>query len=281
MSTLAVTVLLAAALLGGPVDLFDAPLPPTPREGFVALGTVRVHLGRGEIEVDGYFNLRRGFIEYLATSPGIKAHESLIALDCDPVDLNAACLLIGLEPGTPPESEVDLGPIAGPRVIMRLRYAIPQSDGSTVVRDIRAEDVILNGPMEWEMARCGFVYTGSSFIEDYEEEPTEGVPPSVVYAPRVRGELIALSHRPYAIFDNPLALPFKDGDYYAYGDVLPSINHDSETLVSLVIRLPRRGEIDPAAVRMELPKRPEETEEPNQPKVGHVGVTDAEGGDNR
>ena len=174
MSALAVSAILAAALLGGPVDLVDAPPPNTPREGFVALGSVRVHVGRGEIEVDGYFNMRGGFIEYLASSPGTKEHESLLALDCDPVDLNAACLLIGLEPGTPPASEVDLRAIEGPRVIMRLRYEVPYPDGTKRLRDIRAEDVILNGPMEWEMARCGFVYTGSGFIEDYVDEPEEG-----------------------------------------------------------------------------------------------------------
>ena len=152
-------------LIGGPLDLLDAEPPPAARPGFVEVGTVRFHPGLREVEVDATLNLRGGFIEFLACGTGVKRHESLLSLDCDPIDLNAAILLLGIEPGVPPRSEDDLGPIEGPRVMLRLRYGVTLPDGRAAVRDVRAEDVVTNGPMERAMAYCGFVYTGSQFIE--------------------------------------------------------------------------------------------------------------------
>ena len=268
MSSLFALAVTAAITLGGSFDSFDATPPGEARPGFTTLGSVRLNPTSGEIEVDGYFNLRRGFIEFLACLPEVKSHESLISLDCDPVDLNAAILLLGVEPGKPPRSEMDLAPIEGPRLMIRLRYAMsdrpyhvdPESEETftTWVRDVRAEDVIINGPMEREMARCGFVFTGSQFIEDLEVEVAEGEKPPEVYAPRVLGQLISLAHRPMAILDNPLALPFRDGDYYAYGDVLPRLKRDEAVPVTMVIRRPRPGEIDRSITRMELPPPPKQ-----------------------
>ena len=290
MSPIAWMVYTITTLLGGPIDTIDDVAPPAVRPGFVEVGTVRFSPTRKEVEVDGWLNRRGGFIEFLACGPGVKRHESLLALDCDPADLNAAILLLGITPGTPPESEMDLGPIEGPRVMVRLRFETILPDGRTGVRDVRAEDVVTNGPMELAMARCGFVYTGSQFIPEEDiipgpgdrrpedEEDDENAPgdddsekaeagaddekdaPKEIYAPRLLGQLIAISHRPYAILDNPLALPFRDGDYYGYPDALPRMRRDEPTPISLVIRLPRPGEIDPTATRMELPPRRETPE---------------------
>ena len=126
-------------LIGGPLDLLDAEPPPAARPGFVEVGTVRFHPGLREVEVDATLNLRGGFIEFLACGTGVKRHESLLSLDCDPIDLNAAILLLGIEPGVPPRSEDDLGPIEGPRVMLRLRYGVTLPDGRAAVRDVRAE----------------------------------------------------------------------------------------------------------------------------------------------
>ncbi len=244
---------LIAILLGGAVDEVDGPSPKEVRPGFVEVGSVRYHPERGEVEATGWFNLRGGFIEFLACIPGVKSHEALVSLDCDPIDLKAAILLLGVTEGDRPESEGDLGPIAGDRLMVRFRYAFEYEDGTKVLRDIRAEDVIINAPLEKEMARSGFVFTGSTFIEDPEVEPEEGKIAPEVFAPTVLGQLIALSHRPYAILDNPMALPYRDGDYFAYTEMLPLLSRDEPTPVALVFRRPRPGEIDPKATRMELP----------------------------
>lgn len=252
-SPVSTTLLVLAALaLGGPADLIDSTPPGEVRPGFAPLGSVLFHPEREEIEVRGWFNLRGGFIEFLACLPGIKPHETLVALDCDPADLQAALILLGVEPGRRPATEADLGPLEGDRLIVRLRYSVETKDG-TIVRDIRAEDVTINGPMEREMARVGFVFTGSTFVEDLDAEPDEDGNRPEVFAPRVIGQIIALSHRPYAMLDNPLALPYRDGDYYAYPDALPRLSEDAPTPVALVIRRPRPGEIDTTVTRMALP----------------------------
>ena len=245
--------IMAALVLGGSFDLVEPPTADELAAGFVSIGSVRYHPGRGEIEVDGHFNLRGGFLEFLACLPEAKPHESLLALDCDPADLKAALLLLGLKEGRRPRSEADLAPIEGDRVIIRLRYQFQSADGQTVLRDLRAEDGIINGPMEYEMARCGFVFTGSTFIEDLTVETAEGETPPEIFAPRALGQLIALCHRPYAILDNPLALPYRDGDYYAYSDVFPATTGESPPSVPMVIRKPRSGEIHSQVTRMELP----------------------------
>lgn len=260
--------ILMAIALGGPVDLFDAPPPDALREGFAPLGSIRFHAGRGELEALGSFNLRGGFLEYLACLPGAKRHESLVGLDIDPVDLKAGLLILGLVEGRPPESEADLRAIPGDRVVIRLRYEVVLEDGTRVLRDIRAEDLLINAPLEREMARVGFVFTGSSFVEDFEATPEEGKPLPEVYAPRVLGELVAISHRPYAILDHPLELPYRDGDYFAYSDVLPKLDPELPTPVALVFRRPRPGEIDLGITRMELPPPPTEAERAPPPEGG-------------
>ena len=158
--------------------------------------------------------------------------------------------------------------------------------------ELGAEDVLINAPLEREMARVGFVYTGSAFIEvpveeewDPDNPPDPDVPPELeeVYAPTVLGQLISVCHRPFAILDNPLALPYRDGDYFAYFDVLPALARDEPTPVALVFRRPRPWEIDKDVTRMELPPRVEE--EPASTDPGDAGGgtkdPDADGGDAR
>lgn len=269
-------------------------------KGYLKLGTVRFHPGRKEVEADGYFNLRQGFIEFLACHPRAKAHETLIALDCKAEHLNAALLLLGKEPGKGPKSELDLLPIEGPRMMIFLRWTEKDAEGKPVVVTRRAEDCILNGLVEDTIQHAGWVYTGSEWIEEPAVGPGGGAredapgtrPPSVndkpvvkdksepapgsgktatgetgddlepaktreVFGAAATGQLIALSHRPFAILDNPLAIPFPDGDYYAYPDMLPNWGpDDGPPSVTVVIRLPKPGEIDPKAYRMRIPPPP-------------------------
>ncbi|MFQ5655455.1 MAG: YdjY domain-containing protein [Planctomycetota bacterium] len=271
---------MCAAILGTPAGPVDPAPPGTLRPGFVELGTVRFSPTRGEVEADGTFNLRAGFLEFLACAPGMKAHETLISLGCDPVDLKTALLLLGIEEGRRPRSDGDLLPLEGDRVVILLRYHLPLEKGGRVLCEKRAEECLVNGPMDRPMARVGWVFTGSTFLEveppplsadaergtgagagdEAEESPGQESPrPSkMVYAPRLAGQYIALCHRPLAILDNPLALPYVDADYYSAPEVLPPVDYDDPPPVTLVFRRPRAGEIDRAVVRMELPPLGEE-----------------------
>ncbi|MEM7166307.1 MAG: YdjY domain-containing protein [Planctomycetota bacterium] len=292
----------------------EKPAPGLPHDadarGFLPLGTVRFHPEQKVIEVDGFFNLRAGFIEFLACLPGRKAHETLVSADCDPEHLQAALLLLGLEEGKPPETETDTRAIAGPRVIVELRWQQKGKDGVLATVQKRAEECVFNGLVSESMEPVGFVFTGSRFLREpilpvTEEEkdatgadedkpagdskaadtgagdtgagdseeapPTEPLRPGEkivvgedgkmryreVFGATLTGQLIALSHRPLAILDNPLELPFPDADYYADPDVIPPLDRQQPTAVTLIIRLPRDGEIDRSIKAMKVPPRPE------------------------
>lgn len=276
----------------------DAPKTPA-RPDYVRLGTVWFHPGRQEIEVDGFFNLRAGFVEYLAATPGTKRHETLVALECEPEHLHGAILLLGIEPGKGPESELDLRPISGPRVIILLRWNEKAEDGTQRQVERRAEDCLLNGLVEDTMQRVGWVFTGSEFITLGANPPPGGPgggggagvtppreagtgeaageePAAQIFGATATGELIAVSHRPLAILDHPLGIPFPDADYYAYPDALPPLDRDNPTRVTLVIRLPRENEIDKSATLMKVPPPPET--QPAVPTEGEPKPGGSQGG---
>ncbi len=261
-----ILIILSSAICGLPIDV----LPGTEAQpgSTVQFGAVRYETATKTIHMDGYFNMSQGFVEYLVNLPGAKSHECLIAVDCDPMHLHTALLLLELGESRSPESERDLGPLTGgDRLVIHFQFPVKDREGRWFVRRIRAENCLINAPMEREMARCGFAYTGSGFmVLDPPPGSPEGAEPTEEFMARVTGELISVSHRPWAILDNPLALPYPDGDYFAYGKVLPWRRDGEEPpTVTVSIRKAKPGEIDPSAKRMELPKRqpqlPPEVEE--------------------
>ncbi len=248
--------LILASVHGLPVDVIPGTEPT--RAGAIPLGKVFYSPQSGEVQIDGVLNLNRGFVEYVACTAGVKPHETLVSLDCDPADLQGVLLLLGLTNSRRPESEYDLGPLSGgDRVILSLRFEVQDGEGRKRIRTIRVENCLINAPMERSMARCGFSFTGSGFqLLDPPPGAPEGSVAQEHFMARVTGELVALSHRPWAILDNPLALPYPDGDYFAYSDVLPNHRRDDPPAVTLLLRRAVAGDVDPKAIRMELPPRP-------------------------
>lgn len=303
---------------GQVTDPAPPPLPELPK-GWTRFGTVRFDTVNKVIEVDGYFNLQRGLLEFVACAPGVKAHETLVSLGCDPRNLNVALLALGLQSKQRPKHDGDIGPIEGDRVVIFLRWKVKDEDGKEKVIEKRAEECIVNYLAEELMDKSGFVYTGSTFVPSDPEEfhrqrgplgpgdrgpdggtgtsggapgggqapekpngaqepakdPTggkgdgtagqgEGTPPKpkseMIYAPLVIGQYIALVHRPFAILDNPLQLPYPDPEYGAYFEVLPPYDPDEPTEVTLIIRRAKPGEIDPEIKRMTIKMPPAEGE---------------------
>lgn len=260
MTSSCLLVVIATALSGLPIDVIAGTEPAM--SGSFQIGQARYHTETRSVEIDGYFNLVSGFVEYLICAPGVKPHETLVALDCNPVDIQAVLLLMGLVEARSPESEMDLGPLdGGDRVIISLRFPVQDPEGRPRIRTIRAERCIINAPMEQEMARCGFAFTGSGFLL---LDPAPGAPPgtepSEQFMAKVTGEIASLCHRPWAILDNPLALPYPDGDYFAYAEVLPQHRRDDPPPVTVLFRRAVPGDVDPKAVRMAMPARRQESE---------------------
>lgn len=123
------------------------------------VGTVQVDAESRLVVVTGYVNQVEGAIELLACGPGGKVHESVLVLEVNPVDLQTALLLVGLQAG-PPMPELGQGPPRGDRLDIWVQW--PTATGLKVrpLQDLA---------YEWRRGRAltsdGWVFTGSLFVE--------------------------------------------------------------------------------------------------------------------
>jgi hypothetical protein len=102
------------------------------------LGSVQVDALTKTLVISGWVNQVSGAIELLACGPGGKTHESAFVLDCNPVDMQAGLLLLGLKPGTPSEG-LGQGPPNGPALDIWVDWL----EGSNP-RSLRAENFVVN-----------------------------------------------------------------------------------------------------------------------------------------
>lgn len=149
--------LLAGALLLQ-VGCSTVPVPPAlDQSRLIRQGSVQLEPSLKCVVATGFVNMVDGPIELMACGPGGKTHESVLVLNANPVDLQAALLLIGLKPG-PPMKELGAGPPRGDPVAIWVRW---QQDGSAVVRSLCE--------LAWErqgnrtLRRAGWIFTGSTF----------------------------------------------------------------------------------------------------------------------
>ena len=269
---------------GADVAWAQPPAPEVPedrdREGArpgakgVAFGlrkSVRLDPAGPSVEADGYLNLHEGFVEFLACLPGTKGHETLVALQCDPLDLWLA-LVIGLQldadKADAPDSKKDISAIQGDRILIFLRWQETDESGETRIVERRAEECLLNSLVEESMDSVGWVFTGGGWL-DLPHEPHHGGAgrgsgkndskdwePRSMLGPLLSGHLIAVSHRPFALLDHPLELPFPDGAYSANTENLPNFDPQEPVPVTLVFRRPQEGEVDLEITKMKVPDHP-------------------------
>ena len=256
------------------------PLPPEPNSGdrppgkgkpFGLRKSIRLDAEGPAVEADGYLNLHEGFVEFLACVPGAKGHETLVALQCDPLDLWLG-LVVGLQldanKAVAPDSKKDIAAIEGERVLVFLRWQEKNADGETQIVERRAEECLLNSLVEEAMDPVGWVFTGGGWVdtpaEPHHREAGRGSgkntskdwQPQSVLGPLLSGHIIAVSHRPHALLDHPLELPFPDGAYSANTTQLPQFDPERPVPVTLVFRRPREGEIDLTIEKMKVPDHP-------------------------
>lgn len=126
------------------------------------LGSVQVDAQTKTMMISGWVNQVWGAIELLACGPGGKTHESVFVLDCNPVDMQAGLLLLGLKPGTPPTG---LG--QGQPEGTALDIWVDWMEGSSS-RSLRAESFVVNvEDNRRPLPETPWVFTGS-LIEDGE-----------------------------------------------------------------------------------------------------------------
>lgn len=115
----------------------------------------------GEIStaLDRYADTLGGAMEYVAVSRGGKEYESIIVLDCQPVDIYNALTKLGVEKGTPAsfdENDKPIMPTGGP---VRLFLKWKDESGKTI--SIRPEDMIYNINARKRMQYVDWPFTGS------------------------------------------------------------------------------------------------------------------------
>lgn len=156
------------------------------------LGNVQVDAQTKTMMVSGWVNQVWGAIELLACGPGGKTHESVFVLNCNPVDMQAGLLLLGLKPGTPPTG-LGQGQPQGPGVDIWVDWM----EGSTS-RSMRAETFVVNVEDDRRpLPETPWTFTGS-VIEDGQ------------FKALAEESLIVTYWDPWAIINLPLACGTND-----------------------------------------------------------------------
>jgi len=135
----------------------QATLEQTGDGGRVQVRSVQVDPAEPAVIATGWVNQVSGPIELLACGPGGKTHESVFVLNLDPVDLQAALLLIGLEPGEP-LPKLGHGPPKGPGVDIWVEWKAASTTNME-----RAERFAYNVETEAALPETEWIFTGSTF----------------------------------------------------------------------------------------------------------------------
>jgi len=154
---------------------------------------IGLDLERGIVSVPAKVLVREELLEYLLVGPNGATHESLFLTESRPSLVNAALLLLGVEPGRNAHwEEREGGDSQGP---LRKRADPPQGDGFLLYAGwreagesffFRVEDLLANYETGRSLRRHRWVFLGSRFATLHEGGPE-------VFMADVEGNLINLS----------------------------------------------------------------------------------------
>lgn len=200
---LALVALVAAGGAGadedGPAPA-EKPARPVP-EGAVALPGLVVFPKERRIEAEAWVCVTEGAIEYLATTPSGKLHETLFVVEASAKDVNLALILCGLKERPQVRWQGEAVALTGDGASVEAELV--GRDGAKVRRPV--EDFVLDRFHGAPLEPRPFVFTGSRFVPNPEarfEDAPKGTP-RTIFAASSSGSLIALYHDPDAILDNP------------------------------------------------------------------------------
>jgi hypothetical protein len=145
-----------------PIVIYPAGSEPQPDpspvrwDGSIAhLGSVRVDSATKTVTATGWVNQTDGVIELLACGPKGKVHESVFVLSLNPIDLQAAFLLVGLKGGEPMRA-IGEGPPSGAPLDIYVEW---QADGEP--RRERAEAFVWQIHEGAVLPDSPWIFTGS------------------------------------------------------------------------------------------------------------------------
>jgi hypothetical protein len=195
-----------------------------PLTGLARAG-VFVDAERREIALNGKIVFRlNDIIEYFCCSKGTAEHESIVAVEAEPMAVRLALMLppFRLKPGRVARWEEDgFKSPTGPTVLVFAEYEDPKT-GKTV--RVRAEDWILMAERdpktgEWPrkpMRPTGFVFAGGSFFTD----ETDG---RQYFLATGDGAIVTVYSRTSSVLDNPQREGESDEVWYPNLETVPPL----------------------------------------------------------
>jgi hypothetical protein len=172
-------------------------------EGVYRLGKADIDLNKKTVTLYGKVNMTAGIIELFACTKIGKVHESALVMDIEPIHLQTALILLGLEfiggiryQGDPMTPKGD-----------RVQIWVEWKSGNETKR-YRAEDLVYDKPRQSSMPHTDWIFTGSSIKNGF-------------FMSQGTGTLITTYHDPYTILDNPLPEGGDDTVYIVNSQLIP------------------------------------------------------------
>lgn len=183
-------------------------------DGLYKLGNIDLDLNRKTITMYGKVNMSYGLIELLACTKIGKMHESALVMDVQPVHLQTALILLGLEYEGGLRYQGDPRTPKGDRVRIWVEW---EKDGQT--KRYRAEDLVFNRLTQKPMEHTDWVFSGSR------------INPNGTFMAQAVGTLITTFHDPDTIIDNPLPEGGDDTVYIVNTQLAPPKGTDIRMII--------------------------------------------------
>jgi hypothetical protein len=206
-------------------DIREPPLPKSKQEeqkpalrridkNLYRVADITVDTKQRTVTFPAKVNLTQGILEVLICTEYGKTHESLLVTNVDPLHLNVAFLLLGLEGGNAVKYQGDpTKPVGSP---VEIWLKVKKGDKEQL---IRTEDWVYNTHKNRPMLHTQWIYVGSVLTRDG-------------FMAQREGQIATTFHDPFALIDNPLPGGGDDTVYVVHTKEVPP----SGTPVTVVIK---------------------------------------------
>jgi len=167
------------------------------------VGEIVVDTKQRTVTFPARVNLTQGVLEVLICTEYGKTHESLLSTKVDPLYLNVALLMLGLEGGRAVKYQGDpTTPVGSP---VEIWLKAPEGDKEKL---IRAEDWVFDTHKNRPMLHTDWVYVGSVLTKDG-------------FMAQREGQIATTFHDPFTLIDNPLPEGGDDTVYVVHTEKVP------------------------------------------------------------
>jgi len=198
------------------------------------LGSTVIDTDRRTVSCPGTVNIRQGGpIELLACTQAGKVHESILVLECRPIEVQLALLLLGVEPGRNPAVDYANGPgwdqlPTATLLGITVQWEEPATDEKPArLVSCPAEELLYNVKTGGVQGAARWAFTGSRWVEGR-------------FGAEVTGSIIVTYHDPLGVIELAEEEVNDDTYFNANEELLPEVG----ATVTVVIQVPADAESD-------------------------------------